>query len=47
VLGAHRLGQQPDAETALARLKAMQGDGAAYQYAPIYTQWGNTSEAVK
>jgi hypothetical protein len=44
---ALRLYLQPDAETALARLKAMQGDGAAYQYATIYTQWGNTSEAVK
>ena len=40
------LGRHADAETALARLKALKGDGAAYEYATIYAQWGDTGEAL-
>ena len=40
------LGRQAEAETALARLKALKGDGAAYEYATIYAQWGDTGEAL-
>jgi tetratricopeptide (TPR) repeat protein len=40
------LGRHADAETALARLKALKGDGAAYEYAAIYAQWGDTGEAL-
>ena len=40
------LGRRADAETALARLKALKGDGAAYEYAAIYAQWGDTGEAL-
>jgi TolB-like protein/DNA-binding winged helix-turn-helix (wHTH) protein len=45
-LANDRLGRHADAETALARLKALEGDGAAYEYAEIYAQWGNTGEAL-
>jgi hypothetical protein len=30
----------------LAKLKALLGDGGAYQYAQIYAQWGNTPKAL-
>jgi tetratricopeptide (TPR) repeat protein len=46
-LAYHRLGRQADAETALARLKASEGDAAAYNYATIYAQWGNTPKALE
>jgi len=45
-LAYHKLGRQADAETALARFKASQGDAGAYGYATIYAQWGNTREAL-
>ena len=45
-LANDRLGRHADAETALARLKALEGGGAAYEYAMIYAQWGNTGEAL-
>jgi len=45
-LANDRLGRHADAETALARLKALMGDGAAYWYATIYTQRGDTGEAL-
>jgi TolB-like protein/tetratricopeptide (TPR) repeat protein len=45
-LAYHKLGRQADAETALARLKALEGDAGAYAYAKIYAQWGNTREAL-
>jgi hypothetical protein len=31
----------------LAKLRASMGDAAAYEYAEIYAQWGNTPEALK
>jgi TolB-like protein/Tfp pilus assembly protein PilF len=45
-LAYHKLGRHADAETALARYKALQGDAAAYGYAEIYAQWGDTKEAL-
>jgi tetratricopeptide (TPR) repeat protein len=45
-LAYHKLGRQADAETALARVKALEGNAAAYSYAEIYAQWGNTREAL-
>ena len=42
-----RLGRHVDAETALAKLTALKGAGAAYQYATIYAQWGDRTTALK
>jgi tetratricopeptide (TPR) repeat protein len=46
-LAYHKLGRQADAETALARFKALEGDAGAYGYATIYAQWGNTPKALE
>jgi tetratricopeptide (TPR) repeat protein len=46
-LAYHKLGRQADAETALARFKALEGDAGAYGYAMIYAQWGNTPKALE
>jgi TolB-like protein/DNA-binding winged helix-turn-helix (wHTH) protein/Tfp pilus assembly protein PilF len=46
-LAYHKLGRQADAETALARFKALEGNAGAYGYARIYAQWGNTSKALE
>jgi TolB-like protein/tetratricopeptide (TPR) repeat protein len=45
-LAYHKLGRQADAETALARHKALEGNAGAYDYATIYAQWGNTPKAL-
>src|SRR5215469_15694339 len=45
-LAYHKLSRQADAETALARFKALQGDAGAYGYATIYAQWGNMPKAL-
>jgi TolB-like protein/tetratricopeptide (TPR) repeat protein len=42
-----KLGRHADAEAALAKLKASQGDAAAYQYATIYAQWGDRPKALE
>jgi len=42
-----KLGRHADAEAQLAKLKAAQGDSAAYQYATIYAQWGNRGNALE
>ncbi len=36
-----KLGRNVDAETMFAKMRASNGDDAAYQYAEIYAQWGN------
>ena len=41
-----KLGRQADAEAELAKLKQL-GDSAAYQFATIYAQWGNTPKALE
>jgi TolB-like protein/Tfp pilus assembly protein PilF len=46
-LAYHKLGRQADAETALARLQALEGNTGAYSYATIYAQWGNTPKALE
>jgi TolB-like protein/Flp pilus assembly protein TadD len=42
-----KLGRHADAEAELAKLKAANGDTAAYQYATIYAQWGNRAKALE
>jgi TolB-like protein len=42
----HKLGRQADAQAAVARIQAMQGDTAAYQYSGIYAQWGDIPKAL-
>jgi TolB-like protein/cytochrome c-type biogenesis protein CcmH/NrfG len=42
-----KLGRHADAEAQLAKLKAAQGDDVSYQYAEIYSQWGNTPKALE
>jgi tetratricopeptide (TPR) repeat protein len=46
-LAYHKLGRQADAETALARFKALEGNAGAYSYDTIYAQWGNTPKALE
>jgi tetratricopeptide (TPR) repeat protein len=45
-LAYHKLGRHADAETALAREKALEGDAGAVDYAEIYAQWGNIAKAL-
>jgi TolB-like protein/Flp pilus assembly protein TadD len=42
-----KLGRHADAEVLLGKLQAAFGDAAAYQYATIYTQWGNMPKALE
>jgi TolB-like protein len=42
-----KLGRHADAEAALAKLGGLQRDAAAYQYATIYAQWGDSSKALE
>ena len=42
-----KLRQHADAEAELSKLKAALGDAAAYQYATIYAQWGNSLKALE
>jgi TolB-like protein/tetratricopeptide (TPR) repeat protein len=42
-----KLGRHADAEAELAKLKAAQGDAAAYQYATIYAQRGDRAKALE
>ncbi len=41
-----RLHRRPDAEAEIAAMKKDLGIGAAYQYAVIYAQWGDTQKAL-
>jgi TolB-like protein/DNA-binding winged helix-turn-helix (wHTH) protein/Tfp pilus assembly protein PilF len=45
-LAYHKLGRQADAEAAVARFKALDGDLGADAYAGIYAQWGDRREAL-
>ena len=40
-----KLGRRSDAEAAVATFRASWGDAAAYNYAQIYAQWGNSAKA--
>jgi TolB-like protein len=42
-----KLGRHTDAEALLAKLQASQGEAEAYQYATIYAQWGNRTQALE
>ena len=42
-----KLGRHTDARSAMARIQAMQGDTAAYQYSTIYAQWGDIPQALE
>jgi len=42
-----KLGRHTQAEAELGKLKASWGDAAAYMYASIYAQWGNTKQALE
>jgi TolB-like protein/Tfp pilus assembly protein PilF len=42
-----KLGRHIDAQGAVSKIQAMNGDTAAYQYAAIYAQWGDTSKALE
>jgi hypothetical protein len=44
--GNDKLGRHADAEALVGKTKVDFGDVAAYQYAGIYAQWGNTSAAL-
>jgi TolB-like protein/tetratricopeptide (TPR) repeat protein len=46
-LAYHKLGRQADAEAALARFKALEGNAGAYRYATIYAQWGDAPKALE
>jgi len=43
----HQTGRIPEATAMLNRLVAAGGDAMAYQYAEIYTQWGQKETAIK
>jgi TolB-like protein/DNA-binding winged helix-turn-helix (wHTH) protein/Flp pilus assembly protein TadD len=45
-LAYHKLGRHADAETALAREEALDGEAGAFDYAVIYAQWGNITKAL-
>jgi TolB-like protein/Flp pilus assembly protein TadD len=42
-----KLGRRADAHASLAKLRELQGNSAAYQYATIYAQWGDTPKALE
>lgn len=42
----HRLGQQDEAQRQLDKLIEVEGENAAYQYAQIYAQWGESDQAL-
>ena len=42
-----KLGRDADAKAAMAKIEAMQGDTAAYQYSATYAQWGDTAKALE
>jgi TolB-like protein/Flp pilus assembly protein TadD len=42
-----KLGRHADAQAVFAKMKTALGDGAAYQYAGIYAQWGNLPKALE
>jgi TolB-like protein/DNA-binding winged helix-turn-helix (wHTH) protein/Flp pilus assembly protein TadD len=42
-----KLGRGADAEAVLAKMRAVYGDAAVYQYSTIYAQWGNRERALE
>jgi TolB-like protein/Flp pilus assembly protein TadD len=43
----HKLGRWKDAEAMLRRIQNESGDGAAFQYAEIFAQWGRSGEGMR
>jgi len=43
----HKLGRHADAEVELGKIKATLAQAGAYQYATIYAQWGQHTEALE
>jgi len=41
-----KLGRHADAEAMLTTVQSWYGDRGAYQYAEIYSQWGDTPKAL-
>jgi tetratricopeptide (TPR) repeat protein len=41
-----KLGRRADAEAELDNIQASEGEASAYQYADIYAQWGNRTQAL-
>ena len=42
-----KLKKHADAEAELSKMKVALGDAAAYEYATIFAQWGNTLKALE
>jgi TolB-like protein/tetratricopeptide (TPR) repeat protein len=42
-----KLGRRTDAKAVLAKLKAAMSDACAYQYAQVYAQWGDRTQALE
>jgi tetratricopeptide (TPR) repeat protein len=42
-----KLGRNADAEAALRSLQSLEGDSGAYDYATIYSQWGEVAKALE
>jgi len=42
----HKLGRHTEAETMLAKVRAIAGDRFAEGYADIYAQWGDSARAL-
>jgi TolB-like protein len=43
----HAIGNAPAASSELEQLQALSGDSAAYGYAELYAQWGDTAKALQ
>ena len=41
-----KLGQHGDAEATLKKLRTTYGDSGAYQYAAVYSEWGDVPKAL-
>jgi hypothetical protein len=46
-MAGHVIGKQVEAEDALTKLRDRFGDAASYQYARIYTMWGQPDQAMR
>jgi TolB-like protein/Flp pilus assembly protein TadD len=46
-LAYEKLGRHADAQAAVAKIQALQGDTAAYNYSTIYAQWGDMPRALE
>ncbi len=42
-----KLGRHAESQAELAKIRAVNGDGNAYQYAEIYAQWGDRAQALE